>query len=159
MRQVGGADWAQPHQPHDYRATEDPRRHLLLPRRHHLRRLRSDHQVHQLGHRRYPALAVPLVLPGRRPDLRPAEPDPPSVQMRPAPADPLPVQTAVQAASLAHRILDALVLGRLIHEVLDLIVGVDHLLHLRLFSSFRKLLRELLQLAAIVVDLALEVTQ
>jgi hypothetical protein len=61
--------------------------------------------------------------------------------------------------SLAHLILDALILRRLIHVILDLVVGVGHLLDLGLCISLRNLLGELLQLGAITLDPALEVTQ
>jgi hypothetical protein len=59
---------------------------------------------------------------------------------------------------LVHRVLDAQVLGRLIHRALDLHVGVDHLLDLGLRVALGDLLRELLQLGAVVLDLALDPT-
>jgi hypothetical protein len=58
--------------------------------------------------------------------------------------------------SLLHRVLDAHVLGRLIHRALKFHVGVDHLLDLGLRVAIGNLLRELLQLGAVILDLALE---
>jgi hypothetical protein len=58
--------------------------------------------------------------------------------------------------SLLHRVLDAHVLGRLIHRALEFHVGVDHLLDLGLRVAIGNLLRELLQLGAVILDLALE---
>ena len=59
---------------------------------------------------------------------------------------------------LAHRVFHPRILGRLIHRTLDLRVGVDHLLDLGLSAALGKLLRELLQLLAVVLDLALYAT-
>jgi hypothetical protein len=56
---------------------------------------------------------------------------------------------------LAHRVFHARILGRLIHRALDLRVGVDHLLDLGLGVAGGKLLRILLELLAVVLDLAL----
>jgi hypothetical protein len=56
---------------------------------------------------------------------------------------------------LAHRVFHSRILGRLIHRTLDLRVGVSHLLDLGLSVALGKLLRELLQLLAVVLDLAL----
>jgi hypothetical protein len=58
--------------------------------------------------------------------------------------------------SLLHRILDAHVLGRLIHRALEFHVGVDHLLDLGLRVAIGNLLGELLQLGAVILDLALK---
>jgi hypothetical protein len=56
---------------------------------------------------------------------------------------------------LAHRVFHSRILGRLIHRTLDLRVGVDHLLDLGLSVTGGKLLRVLLELLAVVLDLAL----
>jgi hypothetical protein len=56
---------------------------------------------------------------------------------------------------LAHRVFHSHILGRLIHRTLDLRVGVDHLLDLGLSVTGGKLLRVLLQLLAVVLNLAL----
>jgi hypothetical protein len=58
---------------------------------------------------------------------------------------------------LIHLVLDAHVLGRLINRALEFDVGVDHLLDLGLRVALGDvLLRKLLQLGAVVLDLALE---
>jgi hypothetical protein len=56
---------------------------------------------------------------------------------------------------LAHRVFHSHILGRLIHRTLDLRVGVDHLLDLGLSVTGGKLLRVLLELLAVVLNLAL----
>jgi hypothetical protein len=56
---------------------------------------------------------------------------------------------------LAHHVFHSRILGRLIHRTLDLRVGVDHLLDLGLSVAVGKLLRVLLELLAVVLDLAL----
>jgi hypothetical protein len=56
---------------------------------------------------------------------------------------------------LAHRVFHSRILSRLIHRTLYLRVGVDHLLDLRLSVALGKLLREPLELLAVVLDLAL----
>jgi len=56
---------------------------------------------------------------------------------------------------LAHRVFHSRILGRPIHRTLDLRVGVDHLLDLGLSVTGGKLLRVLLQLLAVVLNLAL----
>jgi hypothetical protein len=55
-----------------------------------------------------------------------------------------------------HRVLDARILGRLIHGALELHVGVDHLLDLGLRIAVGELLGILLQLLAVILDLALD---
>jgi hypothetical protein len=57
---------------------------------------------------------------------------------------------------LIHLILDAHVLGRLINRALEFDVGVDHLLDLGLRVAVGDLLRILLQLGAVILDLAPE---
>jgi hypothetical protein len=57
---------------------------------------------------------------------------------------------------LIHRVLDVHVLGRLIDRALELHVGVDHLLNLGLRVALGDLLRILLQLGAVILDLALD---
>jgi hypothetical protein len=57
---------------------------------------------------------------------------------------------------LIHLGLDAHVLGRLINRALEFDVGVDHLLDLGLRVALGDLLRILLQLGAVILDLALE---
>jgi len=61
--------------------------------------------------------------------------------------------------SLVHRVLDACILGRLIHGAFELRVGVDHLLDLGLLVALGELLGVLLQLLAVVLGLALDLTQ
>jgi hypothetical protein len=56
---------------------------------------------------------------------------------------------------LAHRVFHSHILGRLIHRILDLRVGVDHLLDLGLSVTGGKLLSVLLELLAVVLNLAL----
>jgi hypothetical protein len=56
---------------------------------------------------------------------------------------------------LLHLVLYPNILGRLIHRALELYVRVDHLLDLAL-RILRELLRKLLQLGAVILDLALE---
>jgi hypothetical protein len=57
---------------------------------------------------------------------------------------------------LIHLVLDAHVLGRLINRALEFDVGVDHLLDLGLRVALLDLLRILLQLGAVILDLAFE---
>jgi hypothetical protein len=57
---------------------------------------------------------------------------------------------------LIHLVFDAHVLGRLINRALEFDVGVDHLLDLGLRVALGERLRKLLQLGAVVLDLALE---
>ena len=56
---------------------------------------------------------------------------------------------------LVHRVVESLVTGRLVEGVLDLRVGVDHLLQLRLRLR-RGLLHQALELGAVVLQLTLE---
>jgi hypothetical protein len=56
---------------------------------------------------------------------------------------------------LAHHVFHPRILGRLIHRALYLRVGVDHLLNLGLGVAVGKLPRVLLELLAVVLDLAL----
>ena len=58
--------------------------------------------------------------------------------------------------SFVGHVLDALVLGCLIDRAFELRVGVDHLLDLGLRVALGELLRILLQLGAVILDLALE---
>ena len=60
---------------------------------------------------------------------------------------------------LVHRVLDARILGRLIHRTFELHVGVNHLLDLGLLVALGELLSVLLQLLAVVLGLALDPAQ
>src|SRR5215208_5847562 len=54
--------------------------------------------------------------------------------------------------SLIHRVIEALILGCLVYRVLELHVGVDHLLDLGLRISIGELLSVLLQLGAVLLE-------
>src|SRR5215217_5788826 len=56
---------------------------------------------------------------------------------------------------IVHRVVESLVAGRLVEGALDLCIGVDHLLQLRLRLR-RGLLHQALELGAVVLDLTLE---
>jgi hypothetical protein len=59
---------------------------------------------------------------------------------------------------LVHLILDTLLLGRLVYGPFELYVVVGHLLNLGLRVALGELLRVLLELLAVVLDLALQAT-
>src|SRR5215203_1808862 len=59
---------------------------------------------------------------------------------------------------IVHRVVEPLVAGRLVEVALDLRIGVDHLLQLRLRLR-RGLLHQALELGAVVLDLTLEAAE